>query len=232
MHFEILVEDQSGKTALDILVPKILGSDHTYRVHPYKGIGNIPKDINKETDPKKRILLERLPQLLRGYGEAFSKYPEDYLAAVVIVCDLDKRCQKTFRQELLAVLDACTPQPIARFCIAVEEGEAWLLGDKSAVIKAYPRAKVIVINNYTFDSICDTWERLADAVYPGGSQKLKAQGWQTIGAEKSTWAMKIAPHIDVDKNQSPSFGYFLSKIRELAKSRPSSPTPKTASPTR
>ncbi len=29
MHFEILVEDQSGKKALEILVPKIIGADHT-----------------------------------------------------------------------------------------------------------------------------------------------------------------------------------------------------------
>ena len=30
MHFEILVEDQSGKKALDILIPKIIGDDHTW----------------------------------------------------------------------------------------------------------------------------------------------------------------------------------------------------------
>ena len=33
MHFEILVEDQSGKIALDIFVPKIIGTAHTFRVH-------------------------------------------------------------------------------------------------------------------------------------------------------------------------------------------------------
>ena len=38
MHFEILVEDWSSKKALDILAPKILGSEHTFKVHPYKGI--------------------------------------------------------------------------------------------------------------------------------------------------------------------------------------------------
>ena len=31
MHFEILVEDSSGKKALDILMPKILGDQHTFR---------------------------------------------------------------------------------------------------------------------------------------------------------------------------------------------------------
>ncbi len=42
MHFEILVEDLSGKKALDILVPKILGNTHSFVVHSYKGIGRIP----------------------------------------------------------------------------------------------------------------------------------------------------------------------------------------------
>ena len=34
MPFESLVEDQSGKKALDILVPKIIGDDHAFNVHP------------------------------------------------------------------------------------------------------------------------------------------------------------------------------------------------------
>jgi len=38
MHFEILVEDISGKTALEILIPKIISSEqHTFNIHPYKG---------------------------------------------------------------------------------------------------------------------------------------------------------------------------------------------------
>ena len=43
MHFEVLVEDQSGKHALDILIPKIIGSEHSFKVHAYRGIGHIPK---------------------------------------------------------------------------------------------------------------------------------------------------------------------------------------------
>ena len=42
MHFEILAEDQSGKKTLDILVPNIIGDEHTFRVISYKGIGRIP----------------------------------------------------------------------------------------------------------------------------------------------------------------------------------------------
>ncbi|MBF0371568.1 MAG: hypothetical protein HQL52_19185 [Magnetococcales bacterium] len=216
MHFEILVEDQSGKTALDTLVPKILGDGGTFNIHPYKGVGRIPKNLQGTADPSKRILLDQLPRLLRGYGNTFASYPDDYPAAVIIVCDLDDKCLKTFRGELIRVLDACNPAPETRFCIAIEEGEAWFLGDLTAIKTAYPAAKDSVLNGYVNDSICGTWERLADAIFPGGSGKLGQQGWQAIGAEKSKWAEKISPHMDVEINASPSFSYFRSKLRELA----------------
>ena len=61
MHFEILVEDSSGKKALDILMPKILGDLHTFKVHPYRGIGRIPKNLTSGTEADKRILLDQLP---------------------------------------------------------------------------------------------------------------------------------------------------------------------------
>ena len=211
MHFEILVEDQSGKKALDILVPKIIGADHTCRVHAYKGVGRIPKNMNAGVDASKRMLLNNLPRLLQGYGKSWTDYP----AAVFVVCDLDDKCFKRFRQELYAVLGACDPQPETRFCIAVEEGEAWLLGDTPAIKAAYPKAKNGVLTKYTNDSICGTWECLADAVYKGGSEALSAQGWQAVGAEKSQWAEKITPRMDAANNASPSFVYFRRKLLEL-----------------
>ena len=48
--------------------------------------------------------------------------------------------------------------------MAIEEGEAWLLGDIPAIQSVYPNAKNAVLNGYENDSICGTWEKLADAV--------------------------------------------------------------------
>ena len=124
MHFEILVEDVSGKRALDILVPKILGDQHTFRVIPYRGVGRIPRNLQSGTDAGERILLDQLPRLLRGYGRTFAGYPSNHPAAVIVVCDLDDKCLKTFRQELFAVLNACNPKPETRFCIAVGGGRS------------------------------------------------------------------------------------------------------------
>ena len=215
MHFEILIEDQSGKKALDILMPKIIEKKHTYRVISYRGIGRIPKNLKSHTDAHNRILLDRLPELLKGYGETYTNYPTNYSAVVIVVCDLDDRCLKTFRQELLRVLNSCNPKPKTRFCIAIEEGEAWLLGDIPAIKAAYPKAKVNILNNYQNDSICDTWELLANAIFAGGAKALENEPWYVIGKEKSTWAEKIAPEMDVEQNTSPSFCYFRDKIREL-----------------
>ena len=215
MHFEIFVEDLSGKAVLDILIPKIIGKKHTYRVISYRGVGRIPKNLKSRTDARNRILLDRLPELLKGYEKTYANNPAKYSTVLIVVCDLDNKCLKTFRQKLLGVLNECNSQIETRFCIAVEEGEAWLLGDISAVKTAYPNAKDNILNRYQNDSICGTWELLADAVFTGGLSALEKKGKRAIGIEKSVWAQKIAPEMNVDKNASPSFCYFRDKIREL-----------------
>jgi len=216
MHFEILVEDYSGKKALEILVPEIIGDENTFIVHSYKGIGRIPKNMRDANDAIKRILLQNLPKLLKGYGRTFAGYPNDYLAAVILLCDLDDKCMKAFREDLFGILNACNPRPETRFCFAIEEGEAWFLGDLNAVRSAYPQANNSVLNTYVNDSICGTWEKFADAVCPGGAQALSAKGWQAVGAEKSKWAEKVPPHMNISNNNSLSFCYFRDKMRELA----------------
>jgi len=59
----------------------------TYRVHSYKGIGHIPANLPYHSDPQKRILLDRSPQLLQGYGRSLSSEE----AAVLVVLDSDRR---------------------------------------------------------------------------------------------------------------------------------------------
>ena len=212
MHFEILVEDLSGKKALDILIQKIVGDQHTFNIYPYRGIGHIPKDLTNPTNASTHFLLNQLPMQLRAYGK---RYANDPTKVVIVVCDLDNNCLKMFHQQLFTVLNTCNPKPETRFCIAIEEGEAWLLGDIPAIKVAYPKAKDNVLKRYQNDSICGTWELLADAIFTGGSNALGKKPWYVIGKEKSTWAEKIAPEMNVDKNASPSFCYFRDKIREL-----------------
>ena len=214
MHFEVLVEDQSCRIALDQILEKILGTDpmvHSWRSHHFKGPGCIPSDLHGPRYPKSRLLLDNLPSLLRAYGKSLQES-----AAVIVVVDLDRRDCMAFKRQLLGVLNACNPRPRARFRIAIEESEAWLLGDRKAVKVAYPRAKNSVLNSYVQDNICGTWEVLAEAVNRGGLAPLKRAGYPEVGEAKCEWARKIAPHMDVDQNKSESFQVFRDGIRKLA----------------
>ena len=173
MHFRVLVEDQSGSIALRHILKKILGENgavHSWRIHPHKGISQLLKD---------------LPSTLRALGRSL----DDSSSVLVVVDSDDKDCMK-FKQDLLDVLNSCNPRPRTLFRIAIEEGEAWLLGDRAAVKAAYPNARDAELDKYVQDSICGTWEVLANAVHPGGSQPLKwVIRWQgkpnPTGPEKS-----------------------------------------------
>lgn len=215
VHFEIFVEDYSGMRALDFLIPKILADEHTFRIHPYSGIGRLPGNMRDATDPRKRALLTNLPKLLKGCGRTFQGYGPDYKAVAIVVCDLDKRNRMKFLRELEVVLSKCNPKPPTCFCLAIEEGEAWLLGDLQAIRAAYPNVKNDVLESYVNDSICGTWEVLANAVYPGGERALSRKGWHAVGHEKITWAEAIARRMDVDANASPSFCSFRDTLRSL-----------------
>ena len=214
MHFEVLVEDRSGSIALEHVMEKILGPNnaaHSWRIHPYRGIGRIPKDLRSGKDPRKRLLLDRLPGILQGYGRSL---PDVGPSAVMVVVDADARDCRAFKRELLHVLDACNPRPWTLFRIAVEESEAWLLGDREAVKAAYPGARDSLLDGYVQDSICGTWELLADAIHPGGSPTLGK--WPASGQAKCEWAERIAPRMDVDRNRSRSFQVFRDGVRKLA----------------
>lgn len=215
MHFEFLIEDMSGKKFLDILLPKIIHQPNTYKVISYKGIGRIPKNLNSAGNAQARILLTQLPNLIKGYGKTYEGYGPDYKACVFIICDLDNKDITEFRAELDEILHNSNPKPKTYFCIAIEEGEAWFLGDLPAIVAAYPSAKKNVLNSYVNDSICGTWEVLADAIYVGGAPALSAKGWQNVGKEKYQWAENITPHMSICPNSSPSFKYFMGKLLPL-----------------
>ena len=62
---------------LGILGPN--GVEHSYRIISYRGVGHLPKGMTGKIDVRKRILLDRLPKLLDGYGKSH----QDFEAAVV-----------------------------------------------------------------------------------------------------------------------------------------------------
>jgi hypothetical protein len=213
MHIEILVEDSSGKRLLDQLVPAILGpmgEPHSWRIHPYRGVGKLPKGLNPKADPAKRVLLDNLPRLITGLGRTPG------VDAAVVVVDTDNRDCRKFLAELNALVESCNPRPEVMIRLAVEEMEAWFLGDQTALLTAYPKANRNILQSYKQDSVCGTWETLADAVKPNGATELRKLGFPASGDAKHEWAENIGPYLDLDRNVSPSFNKFVQGLRRIA----------------
>lgn len=216
MHFEILIEDKSGEELISIVLPKIIDlTKNTYKTHSYKGIGRLPHNLKKSLNPQKRQLLSQLHRLLAGFGKTINSR-KNYPTSVIVLIDNDKNDCKKFRQEIYSLWDNIYPRPPGKLCLMIEEAEAWLLGDRNAVLKAYPQAKNNIIDSYQQDSLCDTWELLADAIQPGGFATLKHKVYYEKGKCKIEWARNIAPHIDISANQSKSFQYFVKSVQEFA----------------
>lgn len=211
MHFQYLVEDQSGAALIRILMQKIveLYPNATYDCKGFRGIGGFTrKNTIKETKTGK--LLNDLATYLRGFDRSLQSFP----SVIIVVLDSDDHDVQQFRSELEAVAMQNMIKIDHVFCLAVGEIEAWLLGDRHALLSAYPHAKMHVLNTYVQDSICGTWEVLADAVYPGGTSKLSREhaSFIEIGKLKAEWAQNIGIHMDLKSNESPSFNDFIHEI--------------------
>lgn len=211
MHIQFLVEDTSGGILIKHIMEKLKTDPYafTYDCKTFKGIGGFKKTA-KIGDIKTNKLLDDLLIFLKGFDRAF----RDYDAAVFVVLDNDKRCTSEFKYQLQRQAEIAMISIDHVFCIAVGEMEAWLLGDKHALLKAFPGAKEAVLRSYKQDSICGTWEILADAIYKGGIKKFKndCPTYREIGKYKAEWADRIGKYMLLNENVSPSFQYFISEL--------------------
>ena len=192
LHLEVLVEESSAEAALQELLPKILGENFSFRIHPFSG---------------KRDLLHKLPQRLYGYRRWL---PEDY--RILILIDQDRDDCKQLKQHLnrLAADADLTYHLQILNRIAIEELEAWFLGDFEAVHAAYPRVPIHLHAKAKYrdpDSIRDCWETL--------ERLLQRLGYYRNGMPKIETARAIARHMDPTRNRSRSFQAFQQGIRRL-----------------
>lgn len=147
---------------------------------------------------------------MRGFQRSLEGIP----AVLFVVLDLDDNNYDWFVKELegVAALNNITMDHV--FCLAVEEVEAWLLGDELAIKAAYPKYRKSVLSSYIQDSICGTWEKLADVVFKGGVKGIKNQklNWRDVGKLKTEWALNIGKHMNYENNRSPSFQNFMNNV--------------------
>ena len=219
MKIYFLVEDLSGERLIDAVMTKyreqLNAGQVEYDIKSYRGIGQFQRGPNA-IQVKSQQLLNDLRKRLIAYDQKLA-YEVD--SAVFVVVDNDKRDTETFRQELEEVVSRARVSLDCVFCIAVEEMEAWLLGDLPAIQAAYPDISDRIASkhaNYRQDDICDTWELLADMLTRNGIGSFRRMNPSSgdVGACKCEWASKIGSRMDIRENRSPSFQFLIAALDE------------------
>ena len=222
IHIEFLVEDASFEKFLmkfmniDSIQRKIREKDISYNVHSYRGLGNVINiSSSKEISIfKQTTLLGNLKKLIKGYNRTFAPLQDKIDYRIMVVCDLDDKQETDFRSTLDNLLKECDNSLHVCFSFAIEELEAWFLGDINAIQKAYPNVKLQILESYVNDSICGTWETLAKALGHDVA-KLKKNPYSLTGTLKCAWADNITPYMDINNNRSDSFNTFMASIKKL-----------------
>ena len=216
MYFQFLIEDASTEILIGHVMNKLQeqnkGKEIFFDTKSFSGIGHLPKTGDK-MERKGRNLLNNLHAYLRGIDRALSGMEN---AAIVVVLDNDMRDVAEFKKQLDEVARGSVMCTDYVFCVAVKEMEAWLLGDEKAILAAYPEMKRKCLKEYQQDDLCDTWEVLANAVYPGGLAGLRKKAknaYSEIGKAKCEWADEIGKRLDFNENKSPSFQEFLTALQ-------------------
>lgn len=192
MIVHYLVEGESEAAFLDGWLPRALPG-HVHRVYPHEGKGSLPGKLNAPPNPERRQLLDQLPAKLRAYGASLDPNTD----RVLVLVDADADDCVSLKQRLHAALQKCNPRPHAMIRIAVEETEAFYLGDPKAIRAAFKVFDQKAYATYKQDSICGTWEVFQRVIKSPYESKVR-------------WGKKMAETLSVatkgkDRNRSPSF---------------------------
>ena len=199
MFVEFFLEEPSAEAFLQRFVGKLLpkGTGVAYRV--FSG---------------KQDLLKKLPERLKG----MSWIAADHRIVVLVDEDrqdclaLKSQLERAARDAGLLTKSAAKGQTFKVLNrIAVEELEAWFLGDLPAIQSAYPRFKP--------SHVAAANRRDPDAVKGGTNEALERAlqqaGYYSTGLPKIEVARNIADHMKVARTTSTSFKQFVQGIAAL-----------------
>lgn len=198
MKVHVLVEGPSERAFFDRWLPRAFAG-HQFITHPHQGKGTLPKDHKAPPLPRRFGLLDLLPATLRAYSAS----PEMTDDGVLVVLDADDEDPGDLEKRIGKIVTAYAPaRTMVR--LAVEETEAYYLGDLRALKAAFPEADMGAAKAYVADSIVGTAEKFGEVVGDDGLRKV-------------LWAEAMGPRVTTDpaRSRSPSFRALHSGIREL-----------------
>jgi hypothetical protein len=205
MHLVFLVEEPSAEVFLAGLLPRILPEGMTHEINRFQG---------------KSDLLANLESRLRGYS---AWIPSDW--RIVVLVDEDREDCGLLKRRLETSAKAAGLTTKSRgnngtFAvlnrIAVEELEAWFLGDVEALRTVYPRVPASLASRKNL--------RDPDAV-PGGTWEalervLQQAGYFPGGLGKLEVSRAMGRHLEPSRNRSRSFACFIDGISALHRAQP------------
>jgi hypothetical protein len=193
-RLEVLVEEPSMEEALRHLLPKIIGNRAMWKVINMRSKGRLMKD---------------LPNRLRSYKQRMDGGEE---IKVIVLVDRDNNdCEELKRKlETMArnagLQTKSVPGTDGAFQvvnrIAIEELEAWFIGDTAALQCAFTSLEGVRFpSSFNNPDKGGTWERL--------HRFLKQNGIYRNSFPKIEAARNIAKHMDPGRNRSRSFQCFF-----------------------
>jgi hypothetical protein len=204
MRLHVLVEGESDEALLRGWLPRFLPPGHSFVIIRHRGKGRLPRDPVRVPDIRREGLLDQLPAKLRAYGRSLDPATDRLL----VLLDADDDPCFELKQRLLETLKSCDPEPFVLFRLAIEETEAFYLGDPQAIRRAFPQARPQRLKSYVQDSVCGTWELFQSVIGDPIEDKVE-------------WAERMAPHLGMawkgnDANRSPSFRQLCRGLLKLA----------------
>lgn len=196
VHIDVLTEEQSAKTFLHNIMPKILGGEDTYSIYNYQG---------------KHDLIKKLPNRLRAYHN-----PPLNTHKIIILIDRDSGNCKDIKNQLENIacnaglttktMDPNNFQVITR--VVIEELESWYFGDIVALHEAYP---IIPKNLRQRKGYCtpDTIPKPSNRLL----RLLQSEYAETNHLPKIDVAQRVSPYMNPEINTSESFQQFCEGVK-------------------
>lgn len=199
MTIHVLVEGPSERAFLEPWLRRLL-RDAVVKVHPHQGKGSLPDNLDMPPPRRQRGLLDQLPAKLRGFAGGNSAP-----SGVLVLVDADDDECLDLAASITGAAAAVAPDLTVVVRIAVEETEAFYLGDLAAVKRAYPDADLEEARAYVPDIICGTWELFGEVIGDEGGNKV-------------AWARRMGPLVTTEpaRSRSPSFRALIRGLKRMA----------------